>query len=169
MFTLKARLAPDQDRDGGFTLIELMVVVMIIAVLLAIAIPTFLGSQNKAKDRAAQSALRNTVTAAKSIYADSADYSKATDVALELGEPAIAYVPAATASTDAKTVSVSFTASPATVFYAASKSASGTCFYVKDDVTASTGNGTTFSKGTGACTGTFAAGIAAASYTATGW
>ncbi|MEY2553081.1 MAG: type pilus assembly protein PilA, partial [Ilumatobacteraceae bacterium] len=43
------------DSDTGFTLIELMVVVLIIAILLAIAIPTFLGAQNKAKDRSAQS------------------------------------------------------------------------------------------------------------------
>ena len=72
--TTKARLAASrrdaEQNEGGFTLIELMVVVLIIAILLAIAIPTFLGSQNKAKDRSAQSALRNTVTAAKTIYTD---------------------------------------------------------------------------------------------------
>jgi type IV pilus assembly protein PilA len=44
---------------AGFTLIELMVVVLIIAILLAIAIPTLLGAQSKAKDRAAQSSVRN--------------------------------------------------------------------------------------------------------------
>ncbi|MGZ4792162.1 MAG: prepilin-type N-terminal cleavage/methylation domain-containing protein, partial [Ilumatobacteraceae bacterium] len=52
--------SPTQRReDKGFTLIELMVVVLIIAILLAIAIPTFLGAQNKAKDRSAQSSARN--------------------------------------------------------------------------------------------------------------
>ncbi len=168
MFTLRAGLAHRRQHDEGFTLIELMVVVMIIAVLLAIAIPTFLGSQNKAKDRSAQSSLRNTVTAAKTIFAEGSDYSKATDVALELGEPSIAFVPAATASTEAKTVSVNFSASPATVFYAAAKSASGTCFFIRDDVTAATGTGTTYTKGTSACTGTNAATLGVA-YTATGW
>ncbi|MDE3206718.1 MAG: prepilin-type N-terminal cleavage/methylation domain-containing protein, partial [Acidobacteriota bacterium] len=45
-----------RDRDEeGFTLIELMVVVLIIAILLAIAIPTFLGARNGANARAAQS------------------------------------------------------------------------------------------------------------------
>ena len=48
-----------RDEDEGFTLIELMVVVLIIAILIAIAIPTFLGARQRAQDRAAQSSLRN--------------------------------------------------------------------------------------------------------------
>ena len=48
--------------DDGFTLIELMVVVLIIAILLAIAIPTFLGARERANDRATQSNLRNAHT-----------------------------------------------------------------------------------------------------------
>jgi type IV pilus assembly protein PilA len=59
-----------RDNDEGFTLIELMVVVLIIAILLAIAIPTFLGAQNRAKDRSAQSNLRNALTAAKTLATD---------------------------------------------------------------------------------------------------
>lgn len=58
------------NRDGGFTLIELMVVVLIIAILLGIAIPTFLGTRDRARDRATQSDLRNALTAAKTIAAD---------------------------------------------------------------------------------------------------
>ena len=50
--------------EEGFTLIELMVVVLIIAILLAIAIPSFLGARSKAQDRAAQSNARNALTAA---------------------------------------------------------------------------------------------------------
>ena len=64
-------------RDGderGFTLIELMVVVLIIAILIAIAIPTFLGARQRAQDKAAQSSLRNGLTAAKTIYTDSETY-----------------------------------------------------------------------------------------------
>ena len=52
---LRSRL----DSEEGFTLIELMVVVLIIAILIAIAIPTFLGARQRAQDRAAQSDLRN--------------------------------------------------------------------------------------------------------------
>ena len=56
-----------KDREEGFTLIELMVVVLIIAILIAIAIPTFLGARKRAQDRAAQSNLRNALTAEKEI------------------------------------------------------------------------------------------------------
>src|SRR2546421_2010277 len=63
------------DREEGFTLIELMVVVLIIAILIAIAIPTFLGARKRANDRAAQSNLRNALTAEKTYFTDNQKYS----------------------------------------------------------------------------------------------
>jgi len=54
--------------DAGFTLIELMVVLLILAILLAIAIPTFLGVTKSANDRAAQSNLDSALTNAKTIF-----------------------------------------------------------------------------------------------------
>jgi prepilin-type N-terminal cleavage/methylation domain-containing protein len=54
--------------EAGFTLIELMVVLLIIAILLAIAIPTFLGVTGSANDRAAQSNLTNALTEAAAVY-----------------------------------------------------------------------------------------------------
>ena len=61
--------------DEGFTLVELMVVVLIIAILVAIAIPTFLGARSSAQDRAAQSNLRNALTAEKVFYVDNEVYT----------------------------------------------------------------------------------------------
>src|SRR3954462_4689884 len=60
--------------DDGFTLIELMVVVLIIAILIAIAIPTFLGARERAQNRAAQPNVRNAFTAEKTYYTAAQTY-----------------------------------------------------------------------------------------------
>jgi type IV pilus assembly protein PilA len=89
-------------RDEGFTLIELMVVVLIIAILIAIAIPTFIGAQNRARDRGAQSDLRNALTAGKVLATDHGGlYLDASDGRLEAadmpeGEPSITFDDATT-------------------------------------------------------------------------
>ncbi len=70
MYTPSTPARPRSDDERGFTLIELMVVVLIIAILIAIAIPTFLGARQRAQDRAAQSDVRNGLTAEKTAYTD---------------------------------------------------------------------------------------------------
>jgi len=56
------------EAEEGFTLIELMVVLLIMAILLAIAIPTFLGVTSSAHNRASESDLRNAFDTAQTIY-----------------------------------------------------------------------------------------------------
>ena len=150
--TLRRRL--QGEREGGFTLIELMVVVLIIAILIAIAIPTFLGTRTRAQNRAAQASLRNALVAAKSVYTDKQDYGQAIRTAgadpLESVEPSLDYLVTGAASTGPNVISTGN--SGTTIWYGAVKSDSGTCFYIKDDLS----TGTTYSSGA-TCTATAAA------------
>src|SRR2546430_3632954 len=124
--------------EEGFTLIELMVVVLIIAILIAIAIPTFLGARTRAQDRQAQSNLRNAFAAEKVVYTDNQTFT--TDTATLSGiEPSLNYVANATVSgaADAKEIHVVTANTDGTVVLGA-KSKSGACFYMQDSANAPT-------------------------------
>ena len=157
MHELRTRLADRRknarDRgEQGFTLIELMVVVLIIAILIAIAIPTFLGARQKAQDRAAQSNLRNALTAAKTAYVDSQNYLSDGAAVYQSIEPSLQFVSGT--STGQSVVSTFAYGSDELVL--ASKSASGQCWFIDDDTGASgttptlaPGAGTFYAKASG--------------------
>ncbi len=133
--------------ERGFTMVELMIVALIIGILIAIALPTFLGARSRAQNRAAQSDLRNTLVAAKTIYANNDSYLGATATGLAGVESALTFVTVAS-TTAAPNVSV-MTTPTANTWAAARMSATGTCFGIKDSTTL----GTTYVTALGTCTG----------------
>jgi type IV pilus assembly protein PilA len=132
----------DEDRQGGFTLIELMVVVMIIAILVGIAIPAFLGARKRAQDTAVKSNLRNALSTAQTVFTDKQAYGDSATLQGDLAdeEPSLTFEAAATDSDDPKIISVGTdttagaSAEDVVIFAAASKS--GKCYFLRHVATA---------------------------------
>ena len=79
-------------KKKGFTLVELMVVIIILAVLTAIAIPSYMALRNRARVAAAQSEMKNIATALELYMADLEAYPPTTFAAMEAAVEAGGYM-----------------------------------------------------------------------------
>jgi type IV pilus assembly protein PilA len=131
MISRQSRWSSD---ERGFTLIELMVVVLIIAILLAIAIPTFLGARHRANDRAAQSNARSAHVTELVVYSDNLQFTDVTGDLLAV-EGSLSYTNLlADLSPRGRVVYVELlpdVLAPNDTVVVGAKSGSGKCFWIR--------------------------------------
>jgi type IV pilus assembly protein PilA len=126
--------------DEGFTLIELMVVIVVISVLLAIAIPSFLSARERTQNHAAQANLHTALEAANSAFTDATniDFSQLSASSLAAAETSLRFstTPATTRGTVA-VVGGSCDLSSGTVgcVALAEPAGNGTCWYAVESDT----------------------------------
>ncbi|MDA8391624.1 MAG: prepilin-type N-terminal cleavage/methylation domain-containing protein [Actinomycetota bacterium] len=122
------------DQEEGFTLIELMVVVLIIAILMAIAIPTFLSAKNTANNRAAQSDLRNALTVEQTLFTHDQLYygagSSSGSSTLAASEPNLSWVSASGSSMAKSNAVEALTATDGSAACLLSSSVSGNVYAI---------------------------------------
>ena len=108
-------------------------IVGLVLIVLAIALPTFLGVRARAQDKVSQASARNAAAAAQVCWTDNDSYESCGASTLAQIEYSLAFIDGATDSTGPSEVSVDVAGSNRITFAALSES--GTCFYLNEDAT----------------------------------
>ena len=125
----------EREPEAGFTLIELMMVVLIIAILIAVLIPTFVGAKQRAQDRAMQSSMRNALDCGEGRLQRSRGLHRS-DGGRARGGRAVAHVRRGDVDLAGTRTSSRSIRSSASYIVMAGQSRSGTCFFFSDDESA---------------------------------
>lgn len=142
----------ERANEDGFSLVELLVVVAVIGILVAIAVPAFLGAQDGAKSRGAQANVRTALSAAKTVHPEYEAYWLTSDAAtlamLNRADPSLQWT--ATMGSPSRSAAEVSWSSTATAMTLAVRAVNGDCFYVRDVADPnSVGAGTSFGKTVG--------------------
>jgi type IV pilus assembly protein PilA len=137
------RRTTTSEDELGFSLVEVLVVVMIIGILVAIALPTFLGAKTKSEDRATQADLRSSLAAAMTYWAESGTYTGLDPATAKAAEPNMDWQPADTSAPGQITIQVA--SGPNVLLIAPSKSGTYFCMaQVANNPATDRGRGPTF-------------------------
>jgi len=112
----------EESPEAGFTLIELMVVLLIMGILLAIAIPTFLGVTGSAHAAATKTNISSAMTEAVASYTSNSSFTTTTKEVKALKSETKAMTFTASTSTKTSVISVKVTGTTAIVMAALQKS-----------------------------------------------
>ena len=145
----KAKIA---NRESGFTLTELAVAMLVVGILAAVAVPSFLGPRNSAYDKEAQRSINLAMNAAMLHYQNQGDFSDASSAGcgtdagasvatalaadLQKLDPNVDMITGNSASTSSRVVSVDARRTYSSnaellgcqAFFATALSSSGTCW-----------------------------------------
>lgn len=119
------------SEQTGFTIVELLIVIVVIAILATITIVAFNGVQNRANDTAVQADVNNYVRKAKEFNVTNGEYPNTTNELDSLGVQAAqsAYDP----STNNLFYCTRVNTQPADIYVFAARSKSGTIYYVSSN------------------------------------
>jgi prepilin-type N-terminal cleavage/methylation domain-containing protein len=121
-------------RPGGFTFIEVLVTTIVLGLLAALVIPTFLGTRDRANGATAESLLRVGATAMETASVEPGGYAGLTTAELQALEPAATWLAAPGALAAEAEISLSDVG--ASGYTLTTTTASGAVYVLAKDLTA---------------------------------